>query len=127
MSFALEMDEKIILSHSTPKTVNNQPDDTECNKNSNQSIIQHTNTLTIKTPKTPKVVIVSPVRTPKSILKKSKTTLVFDKEESPRSKRIKLEIPSNICTESEVRLSNNRSCEHYRTQTVSLNFWSTTH
>ena len=70
MSFALEMDEKIILSHSTPKTVNNQPDDTECNKNLNQSIAQHTNTLTIKTPKTPKVVIVSPVRTPKSILKK---------------------------------------------------------
>lgn len=48
------------------------------------------------------MVIVCPLQTPRSILKKSKKNLVFDTEESPSSKQLKLEIPSTAYTASEV-------------------------
>ena len=80
------------MSHSTPKTIKQRC--TELQSNLCDTPIQPT-----KTPRTPKVVIVSPQRTPKSILKKSKKNL-FEPNESelPDAKRMKIEIPPLECS-----------------------------
>lgn len=88
LDFAIEPEVNgTCMSHSPPKTIK-QPC-TEFQNNLCDTPIQPT-----KTPRTPKVVIVSPQPTPKSILKKSKKNL-FEPHESelPDSKRKKIEIP----------------------------------
>ena len=80
------------MSHSTPKTIKQRC--TELQSKLCDTPIQPT-----KTPRTPKVVIVFPQRTPKSILKKSKKNLFEPKEsELPDAKRMKIEIPPLECS-----------------------------
>ena len=95
-----EPDENIGLSHSTPKHL----DAKECNIDISDHLkLPNTPIWSPKTPKTTKVVIISPSKhTPKSILKKSSKKTLFKNEdtESPKAKRTKLGLP--VLTQTDV-------------------------